>query len=78
MSRGLAYSILGEPQRAIPDFGEAIHLGLQDPGVYANRALAYTLLAKDKEAQRDVDRAVALGFDRGRLEGDIEDLRQQR
>jgi len=43
-----------------------------------NRALAYTLLGKDMEAQKDVDRAVGLGFDRGKLDSGIGELKKQR
>ena len=68
---------MGQFQRAIRDYDEAIRLDPQLALVYSNRAIAYTLLGKDKEAQQDVDQAVGLGLDRDRLEGAIEELKKQ-
>ena len=48
------------------------------PDGKAGRALVYARLGNDKEARQDVYRAVELGFDRGRLEGDIAELKIQR
>ena len=77
-NRGVAYFCSGQPEKAIQDLDEAIHLDPQDALAYANRARANTLLGKDKEAQQDIDRAVVLGFDRGVLDGAIEELKKQR
>ena len=77
-NRGIAYDDLGQYQRAIQDFDEAIRLDPEFAEAYANRAIAYTLLGNDVEAKLDVDRAVELGFDRGRLDGVIEELKRQR
>ena len=78
MNRGNAYRLMGQLQQAIANYDEAIKF---DPGsalAHANRALAYTILADDEAALQDVDRAAELGFDRSRLEADIEGLKSQR
>lgn len=77
-SRGTAHVVLGQPERAIEDFDQAIQLDSQAARAFANRARARTLLGQDAGAQQDVDRAVGLGFDRVRLEEDIETLKSQR
>ena len=77
-NRGYAYTFLGEYQRAIEDYDEAIRLGFQHALAYANRAGAYALQGRDSEAQKDVERAVELGFDRDTLENDIEERKKQR
>ena len=69
---------MGQVERAIRDYGEAIRLYPQYALAYVNRALAYTLLGQDKEAQQDMNRAVELGSDRGPLEDAIEELMKQR
>ena len=77
-NRGFANTKLGQYARAIQDYDEAIRLDPWNPDSNAGRAMTYTLLGKDKEAQQDVERAVGLGFDRGLLEGEIEDAKMQR
>ena len=72
------YFNLGEYQRAIEDYGRAIRLDSEFAFPFADRAIAYTLLGDDDEAQQDVDRAVGLGFGRGRLDGEIEEIKRQR
>ncbi len=74
----IAYRNLGELQRAIQDYNEAIHINPQYALAYANRAIAYTLLDKDAEAQQDIDRAVELGVNRATLEGRVEQVKQER
>ena len=76
--RGTAYFNLGEYQRAIEDYGRAERLDPEFAFPCADRAIAYTLLGKDKEAQQDVDRAVGLGFGRGELDCEIEEIKRQR
>ena len=77
-NRGGAYLWLGQYQRAIEDYDEAIRLDRELVLPYVNRARAYAVLGKDREAQQDADRAVGLGFDRGELEGLIEESKNQR
>ena len=69
---------LGQYQRAIQDYDQAIHVNPQYANAYAGRALAYTIISMDAEAQQDVDRAVELGFNRTRLDSTIDELRKQR
>ena len=77
-NRGAALLILGAYQRAIDDYDEVIHLDPALAHAYGNRAIAYTFIGKDKEAQQDVDQAVGLGFDRGKLNSTIEEIKKQR
>ena len=74
VNRGNAYLSLGQDDRAIQEYDDAIRLDPQFAIAYANRARTYTILGKDTEARQDVDRAVELGLDRSTLEGIIEDL----
>ncbi len=76
--RGIAYVGLGEYQRAIPDYDEAIRLDPRYALAHANRAKNYTLLGMDPEAAQDVERAVELGRDRDALESAIEELKKDR
>ena len=78
-NRGNAYSKLGQHQRALQDYNDAVRLDPQSAFSHANRALSYTVLGKDIEAQNDFDRAVELGFDgRAALEQNIERIKDQR
>ena len=77
-NRGLTYFDLGQMERVIQDLGEAIRLDPVLAEAYLGRAMAYTFLGKDREAQQDVDRALALGFDRGTLDGAIEEIKKER
>ena len=54
-NRGNAYAKLGQYQRAIEDYDEAICLDPEFARAYTNRARAYSLLGEDKEAQEDRD-----------------------
>ena len=76
--RGIAYRALGQPEQAIEDFDQAIQLDPQAARAFGNRARVRTLLGQDEGAQQDLGRAVQLGFDRARLEEDIETLKSQR
>ena len=73
--RGIAYNDLGQHQRAIQDYDEAIWINPQYKYAYRNLALVYTVLDLDVRAQQYVDRAVELGADRAELE---EKLRHER
>ena len=77
-SRASVYYNLGQYQRSIEDVGEAIRLDSNLAGAYAGRALAYTHLGSNEEARKDVERAVELGFERGTLEAEIEELAKRR
>ena len=78
VNRGAASRALGQPQRAIEDYDEAIRLGPQLALAYANRALAYTVLGRDTVAQQDFDLAEELGVDPTLLKAEIEELKKQR
>ena len=75
---GIAHFGLGQYEKAIEDYDEAIRLDPQDAALYANRARVYTGWGMDPEAEQDVERAVELGYDRARLEADVEELKSQR
>ena len=68
----------GSPEEAIARYDEALRLDPQDASAYVLRAVAYTRLGHDQEAQQYIDRAVELGFDRGGLESEIEELKNKR
>ena len=72
------YDDLGQFQRAIQDYDEAILLEPQYAPAYADRAVARTILGLDIEAQRDAERAVELGIDRTLLEDLIERAKRNR
>lgn len=75
---GNFYRFLGQPERAIRQFNEAIRLDPQFALAYAYRALSYTLLNMDPEAGQDVDRAAEHGMNPTLLEQEIDRLKQQR
>lgn len=68
----------GSREEAIARYDEAIRLDPQDASAYMLRAVAYTRFGHDQEAQQYIDRAVELGFDRGGLESEIEELKNKR
>lgn len=60
-NRGDAYSVLGQHQRAIQDYQEAIRLDSQDgPRVYYNRGGAYLNLGQYGQAIEDLDEFIRL------------------
>jgi uncharacterized membrane protein YhaH (DUF805 family) len=61
-NRARAYLNLGQYERAIRDFDEAILLNPQYPDAYHNRALAYDAMSKSAEADRDFAKAKDLGY----------------
>ena len=77
-NRGMVYLNLGQYERAIQDFDQAIHLQPEHADAYASRALAYICLGMEAEAQQDINRAVELGFDRALLERMVEQAKQAR
>ena len=76
-NRGFAYGDLGQQERAIEDYDEAIRLNPQFANPYAGRALAYTLLGDDTKAQQDADRAVEKGINARVMRKLIEDLKKK-
>ena len=77
-NRGISHLNLGQFQRAIQDFDEALRLDPQYAQAYGIRALAYTYLGEDLEAQQDAERAIELGIDRAFLESAMEEAKRNR
>ncbi len=59
-NRGSVYDDLGQHQRAIEDYDEAIRLDPQDAAAYNNRGLAYVDLGQFQKATIDLDEAIRL------------------
>ena len=72
------YLGLGQPQRVMEDFDQAIRLNPELANAYRGRAIANTLLGKDAEAQQNADRAIELRIDPTVLENAIEGLKGNR
>ena len=53
---------LGQYERAIQDYDEAIRLNPQYVYAYNNRGLTYQSLGKVEEAERDFQKAKELGY----------------
>jgi len=64
---------LGDYQRAIENYNEAIRLDSRDAGAHASRAIAYALLGKNELAEQSTALAVELAYDRALLERQIEE-----
>ena len=58
-SRGVAYGIKGDYERAIADFTRAIEIG-RDPYAYNDRGLAYELKGDYERAIADYDMAIEI------------------
>jgi tetratricopeptide (TPR) repeat protein len=58
--RGYAWMRLGQYQKAIADFTEAIRLNPKYANAYQNRAAAYRALGQTAQADEDLAKAVAL------------------
>jgi tetratricopeptide (TPR) repeat protein len=56
-----AYNNLGQYERAIQDYDEAIRLNPQVAMLYYNRGGSYEALGKTKEVERDFQKAKELG-----------------
>ena len=63
INRGVSYADLGEYERAIEDYDEAIRLDPQSARAYINRGNAYDGLGKSEEAERDYAKAKELGYE---------------
>ena len=61
-NRGIAYRNLGQEERAIEDYDEAIRLDPEYALAYNNRGVAYQAIGKSIEAERDFARAKELGY----------------
>jgi len=59
---------MGQYQRTIQDYDEAIRINPQFAEAYVGLALSYNLLDLDVRTQQYVDRAAGLGVDRAELE----------
>ena len=57
---GYEYNSLGQYERAIQDFDEAIRLDPQDADAYYNRGVVYGRIGKSIEAERDFAKAKEL------------------
>jgi Flp pilus assembly protein TadD len=58
----LAYGNLGQHERAIEDYDEAIRLDPKDAYAYNNRGLAYRNQGQQELADRDFAKAEELGY----------------
>ncbi len=59
-NRGAAHSALGQPQRAIEDYDEALRIDPQDAKAYYNRGTVYVDLGQSQRAIEDFDEAIRL------------------
>jgi tetratricopeptide (TPR) repeat protein len=59
-SRGVAYRLKGEYDRAIQDYGQAIKLDAKSATAYANRGVAYDNKGEYDRAIQDYDQAIKL------------------
>ena len=60
INRGVAYRILGQYERAIQDYDEAIGVDPQYEAAYNNRGMAYWRLGQHERAIQDYDEAIRL------------------
>jgi tetratricopeptide (TPR) repeat protein len=60
-NRGTAYNDIGQYQRAIKDYNEAIRLKPNDSLAYKNRGLAYLIQGNSKPGCSDAQKACAGG-----------------
>jgi lipoprotein NlpI len=61
-NRGIAYDELGQHQRAIEDYTEAIRLEPDYDAAYNNRGIAYLMQDNNNLGCRDAQKACALGL----------------
>ena len=57
-NRGIAYADLGQYQRAIEDYNEAIRLKPDYAMAYSNRGIAYSKLGQYQRAIEDYNKAI--------------------
>ena len=62
-NRGIAYYNLGQDERAIEDWDEAIRLNPEYAKAYYNRGVTYEHLGKQEQADRDFAKAKELGVE---------------
>ena len=58
-----AYYYLGQYERAIEDYDEAIRIDPEYGKAYYNRGIAYEILGQQPRAERDFERAKELGVE---------------
>ena len=61
LNRGVAYSNLGQYERAIQSYDEAIRLNPEYATVYYNRGLAYEALGNSIKAEQDFAKSKEMG-----------------
>ena len=61
-NRGNVYRKKGQIDRAIADYGKAIHFDPGNAQVFADRGLAYEKRGAPSQALQDFEKAYALGF----------------
>ena len=59
----MAYKALGQHERAIQDYDEAIILDPEYAKVYYLRGLSYNMLGKSEEAEQNLQKAKELGYE---------------
>jgi tetratricopeptide (TPR) repeat protein len=62
-NRGVAYGVLGQHQRAIEDYNQAIRLKWDDAKPYINRGMMYGNLGQHDRAIEDYNQAIRLKSD---------------
>ena len=60
LNRGTDCSNLGQYQRAIKDYNQAIRIDPQNAGAYINRGVAYLNLSQPEQAIKDFDEAIVV------------------
>ena len=76
--RGNAYKFLGEIERAIQDYDDAIRLDSGFASAYANRAIALAQLGEDAKSSADIELAVLFGFSREAVEASVKRTRDKK
>jgi tetratricopeptide (TPR) repeat protein len=59
-NRGVAYANLGDHQKAINDYNQAIALNPKDAISFGNRGVTYANLGEHQKAINDYDQAIAI------------------
>ena len=67
-NRGNTYNALGQDQRAIQDYDQAIQLDPQNTPAYYNRGLAYQSLGEDEKAISDFRKVLEIHHDPDAIE----------